>query len=343
MAGRGGAYARSSVQHYWSAVAAAILGAWCVVASPLPAQSPPASGAPAVEFWYGLKKIQAPIPVTGSTAAPAAPGFTPLRSPNWIDPPLARSDVSVAPALLPQPAAANPTTEDSHGQQTGVVGTVTSAPILHTAHHVADGEREMVTADGRHRLLVSSSATPPAGVGAPNAEPTRSTNGSNNVAGSPFAAILAQTTALLGALVLCVLVLEFVTARLLRRYGASLKNLFRIEVVVPPGWGNQPAALPVAIASPVVVPPVERVEVKEEEPRAPNFELGPTFEEEKQKRKVEVAQKEAAMLQFICDQNLRLRTEIASRQSEGELPAEPEHEPAALVAGQKEEGVSHAE
>ena len=59
MAAGGGAYARASVKHYWNSVAAAVLGAWCVVASPVLAQSTPASVAPPVELWYGLKKVQA--------------------------------------------------------------------------------------------------------------------------------------------------------------------------------------------------------------------------------------------------------------------------------------------
>ena len=68
----------------------------------------------------------------------------------------------------------------------------------------------------------------------------------------------------------------------------------------------------------------------EDDSPAKNFELGPTFEEERQMREAEDARREAALLEHICDQNVRLQAEVASQGTGDGTQTVEQREPVAV-------------
>lgn len=107
---------------------------------------------------------------------------------------------------------------------------------------------------------------------------------------------LAYLLGLFPALVVGLLLQAAVFLWLLRRYGPSWAPVVRVELV------NAAAGL--AVAPEPAAPP------RGEETTAQAFDLGPTFEEERQQRLLAEQQKEEAVMRQVFQQNLQLRDAI---------------------------------
>jgi hypothetical protein len=171
---------------------------------------------------------------------------------------------------------------------------------------------------------------PPAGHGPTPETPPRCE--APSAPGGFLPAVLGQAAGALGGLVAGVMLLGGL-ALLLRRVGISRGLVLRVEFAQPPVFVQQAAALPMApipldpapraapAAGPTAGPPADPVPVAweppapagevEEEPIGQPFELGPDYQEERRMREQEARQAEAAVLQWIFEDNLRLRGELA--------------------------------
>jgi hypothetical protein len=125
-----------------------------------------------------------------------------------------------------------------------------------------------------------------------------------------------QLAAMAGTSTVCAVVVLLASFYLLRRFG--LKNLFRVEVVLPAGWAAS------GLTSSLMPSNTPLVPTPEENISARKFDLGPTYEDDRQAREAEMAQRDAGLLQLICEQNMQLQAELACMTSE-------EHDPVAVA------------
>jgi hypothetical protein len=246
-----------------------------------PRQAPARAAGPALTAG-ATRLTSLAVPAREPAAAPAAAAPTPTSAP-------APSPQPKAAAPQPQPAATRP------------------APA-----------REVRPAPAASRPLESTPA--PTAPGQPAGHAAAAQPGGNLL----YRVALVQMLSILGALVLGPLVLLAALCYLLRRYASSPGALFRVEVVnsLPPG-------MPLVMAGPGagqgaarhsgleidldLVPDKDQAEGAlegVEESTAEPFELGPSFEEERQLQEAAAQQAEEALLRHIFAQNVRLREQI---------------------------------
>jgi hypothetical protein len=118
--------------------------------------------------------------------------------------------------------------------------------------------------------------------------------------------VLTQMAAIVGSIVVLT-VLFFGTHLLLARRGGGLGSLFRVELVGAGVGGHSQA-----YAEAELVPPEPMPEPWGE--AQPNFEIGPTYEEEKLQREEAERNKEKAVLQQIFEMNQKIQEEIHGQQ-----------------------------
>jgi hypothetical protein len=158
-----------------------------------------------------------------------------------------------------------------------------------------------------------------------------------------YETVMAQMLAVLAALTIFCTIITLAHFFLIRRYGTSIFPLFRVEVVAQPPEvreGPPPANYPGFGAPPEraqksfdeLFPPPE-----EEAPIQPNFEIGPTYEEERALREEAERQREAAVLQHIVDLNRQLQEELRQTQPADEAPTHLEPPPDELISDATEE------
>jgi len=119
--------------------------------------------------------------------------------------------------------------------------------------------------------------------------------------------VLTQMAAIVGSIVVLT-VLFFGTHLLLARRGGGLGSLFRVELVGAGVGGGHSQGY----AEAELVPPEPMPEPWGE--AQPNFEIGPTYEEEKLQREEAERNKEKAVLQQIFEMNQKIQEEIHGQQ-----------------------------
>jgi hypothetical protein len=138
---------------------------------------------------------------------------------------------------------------------------------------------------------------------------------------------LVQVLSILGALVLGPLVLLAALCYVLRRYTSAPGALFRVEVVnsLAPGTAMivpAPAAgqggVPEVEAAAALAEPAQEAGAPEAS-TAEQFDLGPTYEEERLLQEAAARQAEEALLRHIYEENVRLREQIEDLEGAGGL------------------------
>lgn len=131
-----------------------------------------------------------------------------------------------------------------------------------------------------------------------------------------YVTVMAQMLAVLAALTIFCGIILLAHFILIRRNGGSILPLFRVEVVNQAPYVNEGPPIPV---DPPWGKHAERAQISLEElvgpaadeaPIEPNFEVGPTYEDELAQREQAAEQQEQAVLQYIAEMNQHLRDEI---------------------------------
>jgi hypothetical protein len=143
----------------------------------------------------------------------------------------------------------------------------------------------------------------------------------------------AQVALVVAVVLLCPLLVALMLAMILRRSGLQ----FRVEVVnsspggpiiarLDPNWVMQPGMVPAAgqtMQAGEMAAAEQPALEKEPEVSGEQFDLGPSYEEERQAKLQALEQQELAVLQEVFEQNLRLREEIDRLEEESPSPDGP--------------------
>ena len=352
----------------WPLLSLAMLTAGSAWLAPAPAPAQP-PGEPQIKMWYGLRRVDepqppapppkavpAPPPRTGSSGSrhfssepgllPSVPATSslPLAPPPAIvhkEQAPARTEVSFADWLgsafrtLPAPTA-KPKSGPTAREQPAPVST----PVRPASFSPERREPEPAPRESSPTIVYITQPIPtPAPAPAPAPAPVvEAPKPAEPPQPSFVGGVLANMVAILGALAILLLVLVLAHVVMVRRYGRSFGPFLRVEVVAAP----QPAAP--QHAAPVPLPPPDLNEVlesgthlvppaEEEAPPLPNFEMGPTYEEEQLFKQEEERQKEAALLQHLFEQNLELRRQVKSAQPTPEPAPPPAEDVGPLLEG----------
>jgi hypothetical protein len=314
----------------WLKIPLAGAAAWvaCGLTAAALAQSPTRIG---VEVWYGLERVSdgqeapppkrqpaPPKPASGATIAPgsyvlpaAGYPFTPNTPP---------------PVLLPSKSAFLPDAGHS------VVPTVhwsedrPGGRLDNTIHDGARGKKHVESPrrpDARSEAKAEKLAAPTPAVPSAGAQALPAAEGKGeNSHRSLYQFALVQLLSVVGSLVVGPLVLLLALLFVLRRFKAA-GSLLRVEVVNsgtpaptilyggPAAW---PAPVPAAGGDGAEVRLPVGVEALTKEPEvettAQPLELGPTYEEERRQREEAERQREQAVLQYVYEDNVRLREQL---------------------------------
>lgn len=284
----------------------------------------PAPTGPRTKIWYGTTLIN-PDPVVVPELAPEPRDVSPVFEPP---PPLPGR---LSPAVLaPRWDHAGSLVLTGMLLQRRIdqgierVGTVarplrgifqpeSTRPVLPALHATTESQHPTIPVPESPRLLPENihhpesphraSSPPPATVVVEVPQP---------VASSFLSQVATQMTAILGALVLVLIALQLAHWFLLRRYGVGLFSLFRVEVVGAPSTSPPspaPASDEAFLAVAAAAAPVESETWQRPEP---NFEIGPTYEEERQILAEAERQKEAALLQYLFELNVKIQDELSA-------------------------------
>ncbi len=328
--------------------AVAVLGVWCALTAVGRTQTVPSVDAPAeIEMYYGVKKWTPTKPAAKPSVAimPTSPIVsTPLRAlgipaptptPLVSPPPAPLPELRPLPTLPPEPI---PVISPSELPKEPIEQSRERAPepepergIVHASHETSGVEH-----DRSHENVleepVPSFVPPPVQATMPAAqvvevrpEPAHDAETSPRTTYITLSPL--QMAALTGTIVVCMAAMLLVTIHSLRRFG--MKNPFRVELVLPPGWTNPPNG---AASTAGVAPSLpDSLPVPVEEPStAQKFDLGPTYEEERLAREAEADARAEALLRLICEQNVKLQTELAGQATGDGTPAHEEPNPVAV-------------
>jgi hypothetical protein len=309
-----------------------VAGLWAAAGSPAVAQSAAPSGVK-IETYTGTRRTDVPPPGSSqriTTLAPAdqpaapstvirnEPRSTPPQSAELLAPPPAPRglDRMVKPAfdLPPAPAALTPPGDPvpvaPRPVDRAVVKASASSPDLSTP--LPD-------------VVVPETAPKPALK--PDDAPAVKVEGVELSQNDLYRIALWQLVCTFCALGVGVVLLTGLALYVARRFGSRTGPLFCVEFINPPlgQVAYVPATAPPAAPPPSAAPPST----------AQPFDIGPTYEEEMALRAEADRQAEAAVLQRIYDDNVKLRDEVqhVTEPEPGELPAmDLEAELAAAVA-----------
>jgi hypothetical protein len=295
--------------------------AWAVcgllaVAPAVRSQPAPAEGdAPQVELYSGVTRTNppkppAPKPKPKETSAPA------VELPRVEPPPMPALIGTPAPWVLeavgPRPPAP-PARLPSGPIKQASLKPCEVAPLPEGA----DARFAETTSEpaGRTPAGKAETVSTPATVVLAAREPAEN----HAAADEPFdpkkfvTGLVGQLAGTLGSLAVSLVVLLLAFAVLRRKLGLNSGALLRVELINPNGGLLREYVAVQPGSAEAVVPGTARTAppVPEEEPIIPNFELGPTYEEEREMQVTAARQAESALLMHIFEENVKLRDEIA--------------------------------
>ncbi len=300
-------------------IAGLVLGASCVLTTAVRAQTLPPENAPVgVETFYGLKKVQAvrPARTIDERVKSVEPSLLPQDAPRVFAGP-------ISPPTIPALSQPQPLTESClEPGATNIPCAGQPAPVIVRALHETIGPASEEDSRLPPRTEVPEleplppHETKPAEVvdvpvsivtvtPAQPTEPAVSVRTDAGESRSTFITLTStQTATLAGAFVVSLMAMLLATIYAVRRFGR--KDHVRVELILPAGWSSHPAGAGVS-------PPHRSRHSDTNDSPAKNFELGPTFEEERALRAAEDARRESALLEHICDQNVQLQAEVAGQ------------------------------
>lgn len=299
-----------------------------------------------VEVWYGLERVSGGPEAPPRPSQPPAPKPTPAPAPAAIAPgvyvlPTASYPFTPNPGPLPGGPAFFP--DSGHSARVALPKEATRPrheAVVPTAHWSEDqpgGKLDGPLHKKPVRAHAEASARPastpevkaekpavaPAPLPAPEEKPRPTAEGQGEGPSKFLVHVaLVQVLSVLGSLVVGPLVLLVALLFVLRRFkGAG--SLLRVEVVnsgtpAPTFVYGGPAAWPAPAAGgdgAEAHPPAEAP--AEPDTTAQQFDLGPTYEEERLQREEAERLRERAVLQHVYEDNVRLREQL--EQPEGGL------------------------
>jgi hypothetical protein len=152
---------------------------------------------------------------------------------------------------------------------------------------------------------VQAVASPPSGVGDKSASQTSQERPRGN---SFFETGFGQLIGIVGAVFLGVLIHLIALVFIMRRYGAGLAQVFRVELLNPPAVGFVGQVSAAEGQTVAAEPATEEVT---QSGTAETFDIGPTYAEEMQQKQEALRQQEEAVLRNIFELNMQMREQLS--------------------------------